>query len=109
MKTKVIANRLIPPRGYLAITLFGFIFTRDKGRINRSVLNHEMIHVRQQKEWLYVFFFLLYVIEYLFFLLKYRNHDKAYRSISFEREAYKNESDANYLKHRPRYANYRNG
>lgn len=63
-------------------------------------MNHEKIHLRQQAEMLILLFFLWYAIEYLLRLAKYREHDKAYRNISFEREAYAHEHDDNYLKNR---------
>ena len=36
--------------------------------------------------------------------MKGKNHQQAYRSISFEKEAYQNENDMNYLKIRKRWA-----
>ena len=105
--TKIIETRLAPGGHVIAITLFGLVLTRNKGRVDKYVLNHELIHCQQQREWLYLPFFIIYVAEWLWYLIKYRNHDKAYRSISFEREAYANEKNLNYLRDRPIYANYR--
>ena len=42
-----------------------------------------------------------YGIEFLIRLIQYKNRHKAYRNISFEREAYANEKDLDYLKSRP--------
>ncbi|HEY6172410.1 MAG TPA: hypothetical protein VIX80_09150, partial [Candidatus Kapabacteria bacterium] len=58
------------------------------------------IHLRQQAELLVLPFYVLYFIEYLVKLIIYRNHDKAYRNISFESEAYQNDEDSGYLKKR---------
>ncbi len=107
IRTKVIQTRLAPGGHVIAITLFGLVLTRNSKRIDKYVLNHELIHCQQQLEWLYLPFFILYVAEWLWYLIKYRNSDKAYRSISFEREAYSNEKNLNYLRHRQHYANYR--
>ena len=63
-------------------------------------MNHERIHVRQQLEMLILFFFIWYLIEYLVRLLQYKNSYRAYNKISFEREAYRNEKDPDYLRKR---------
>lgn len=91
----------------IAITLFGLVLTRNKKWIDKYVLNHELIHCAQQLEWLYIPFFILYGVEWLWYILKYRDSDKAYMAISFEREAYANEKNLDYLRERPIYANYR--
>jgi hypothetical protein len=40
---------------------------------------------------------LWYLVEYCIKLVIYRNHDKAYHNISFEREAYRNDENLDYL------------
>lgn len=67
---------------------------------NKVLLNHERIHLRQQIELLVIPFYLWYGIEFVVRFFQYKNWDKAYRTISFEREAYDNESDLEYLKKR---------
>jgi len=99
----IIRNKIIPFPGYAAITIGEFVFVRRKV-ITDELRNHEAIHVRQWRELLYVFFIPVYVLEYLFRLLQYRNHDKAYRNISLEREAYDNERNPDYLKGRRLYS-----
>ncbi|MFJ1424990.1 hypothetical protein ACILD6_00015 [Capnocytophaga canimorsus] len=92
------------PKGYRAITLYPFIFVRvwaDKD--NAVLINHERIHLRQQLELLVIFFYLWYLLDFLWKYAKYRNWNKAYRNIIFEREAYSNESDLQYLKTRKRF------
>jgi len=66
-------------------------------------LNHESIHLRQQAELLIVFFYLWYGFEFLFRWIQFKNRHKAYRNISFEREAYHYENDCNYLPSRKAY------
>ncbi|MEX0995648.1 MAG: hypothetical protein WDZ45_01210 [Flavobacteriaceae bacterium] len=67
-------------------------------------MNHERIHLRQQLELLILPFYLWYGLEFLLRLLYFRNRYKAYRNISFEREAYSNEADLYYLKRRKFWA-----
>lgn len=65
------------------------------------LINHEKIHLRQQLELLVLPFFFIYIVEFLIRLLQFRSWKLAYRNISFEREAYGNEKDLDYLKTRP--------
>lgn len=97
---KPIYNRLLPIKGFVAINLFGIIFARKKYRLGQVEINHERIHTHQMIELFIVFFYLFYLIEWLIKLVYYRNFMKAYRSISFEREAYTFQMDLNYLKRR---------
>ena len=97
----VIVFKYLTPKWVRGITLFPFIVLSEKLDKNDSVLlNHERIHLRQQLEMLVIPFFVVYVIEFLLGYLKYRNWQKAYKNISFEREAYINEKDLHYLKQR---------
>lgn len=101
---KIIYNNILPVKGFKTINLFGFLFVR-KGKTLRYIdINHEKIHTEQMKEMLYVFFYLWYVIEWLVKLPLYSFTHKAYRNISFEREAYQNQYDMNYLNNRKHYA-----
>ena len=68
---------------------------------NRYLINHEKIHLRQQIELLIMPFYIIYGFEFLVRLVQYRSWKLAYLNISFEREAYINEKDLNYLKSRP--------
>lgn len=104
MRTKVIETKLVPAGDITAITLFGLVFTRDRKQITPRILNHELIHCQQQLELLYIPFFILYVLEWLAHLVKYRKWWKAYQSISFEREAYSNDANPDYLDHRKPYS-----
>ena len=66
-------------------------------------MNHERIHLRQQLELLIVLFYLWYGIEFLVRLVYKRNWKIAYQNLSFEREAYANENNFDYLKSRSFY------
>lgn len=87
---------------YAGITLFPFIFLNEKikDKNNTVLINHEKIHLRQQIELLIFFFYIIYLSNYLFNLIKYKNHNRAYRNILFEREAYDNEIKLDYLENR---------
>ncbi|MDR2449791.1 MAG: hypothetical protein LBD52_07520 [Prevotellaceae bacterium] len=91
---KIVENRFIPFKGYSAIMLFGFLFTRDAGKVTARTVRHESIHARQMWELLVVGFYLWYLIEWVVRLFLRSN---AYRNISFEREAYANQDDLLYL------------
>ncbi|PWJ54286.1 hypothetical protein CLV98_11848 [Dyadobacter jejuensis] len=85
------------------MAIFPFVFTRHKAP-NKTLLHHECIHLVQQLEMGIVLFYLWYLLEYLVRLITLRNHDRAYRSISFEQEAYLHESNPRYLSQRKRWA-----
>ena len=91
-------------KDFIAINLFGLIVVRKGAFFPDSSLNHEMIHSAQQREMLFVFFYIWYVLEWLVRLLCCFSAKKAYFRISFEREAYANEYDEEYLKHRKLYS-----
>lgn len=98
---KIVKNKILPPKGFSAINLFGILFCKPNTRISDTLINHESIHTEQMKEMLYVPFYLLYVIEWLIKLFCKGN---AYRNISFEREAYDNQYNLDYLKTRKHYS-----
>ena len=98
----IIKCRLIP-KG-VCVNLFGTIWARDPSWIDRYVVNHERIHTAQQRELLFAVFYLLYIVEWLIRLVEYRNSHAAYMNISFEREAYSNGDNLDYLAGRKRYA-----
>lgn len=112
---KIIRNNIIPFPGFKAINLFGVLFARKESKIDDVTINHEAIHSRQFVElmilfavasvfvrwWLPLFaplaFYVLYVIEWLVHLIRFRDTYIAYRRISFEREAYTHQGDSGYL------------
>lgn len=96
------------PKGY-CINLLNTLWTRDKSWIDATVVNHERIHTAQQKELLFLPFYLVYVLEWLVRIAITRDWQKAYRSISFEREAYANAKNQDYLATRRMYAQWRGG
>jgi hypothetical protein len=86
---------------YSAMALYPFILIRSRElRQDPVLMNHECIHHRQQLELLILPFYLWYVLHYLINLLRFRDHDRAYRHIIFEREAYAMDTDQGYLRGR---------
>jgi len=100
----ILILKYIIPKNYTGLAIYPFIFLKSKSLSNNEVLiNHERIHLKQQIELLWIFFFIWYVAEFLVHLIRYFNWNKAYHNISFEREAYENESDLDYLKYRKKW------
>lgn len=94
----LIISKFWVPKGFSGITVYPFIFMRENIlRTQKAFVNHEKIHLRQQIELLILPFFIWYVLEFFIRLIQYKNRKKAYRNISFEREAYANESNTDYL------------
>lgn len=96
-----LVKRLLLGKSFLAVCLFGFIFSIRP--LNKVELNHELIHAAQQRELLYLPFFIWYGIEWLVLFIKYRNGMEAYHHIRFEKEAYRHQGDLSYLEKRKHY------
>ena len=81
-----------------AITIFPFIFLRRRNlKADSILLNHERIHLLQALELLILPFYVWYILEFGIRFIQFRDFDRAYRNISFEREAYGNQGNKNYL------------
>lgn len=84
-----------------AMALFPFILVKDKSYAkDKYLMHHERIHLKQQVELFILPFYIWYGFEYLVRRVQFRSHYIAYRHISFEREAYANEKNLNYLRER---------
>lgn len=116
----LVARHILLP-GYSTITIAAWVLTKykDEKEMPQYVRNHEAIHIRQWAEcmisscliilalmlfadlsawWLLLsigMFYILYVLEWLLKLLFYGK--EAYRNLSFEREAYSNQLNGDYL------------
>lgn len=109
MKGKIIVSKFwtnfLSGRRAAAITIFPFILIIDKSfRYDRVLVNHERIHLSQALELLIVPFYVWYFTEFLLHYIRIRDFKQAYLRISFEREAYRNESNLQYLKTRKFWA-----
>ena len=98
---KIVSNRFVPFPGFKAVNLLGVMFVRRGFRVTEVDIRHEQIHTRQMLELGVLPFYVLYVVGWL---VRLPMRGEAYRSISFEREAYAHEHDADYLRRRHHYA-----
>ena len=90
MKPKIIYQNILPPRGFVAIMLFGRIFARKEFKpISERTINHELIHAAQAQEchgW---------TLFYIRYLWQWMRVGFKYRQIPFEKEAYDHDHDLN--------------
>lgn len=101
--TRIVCTRRFPPRRrFYAINLCGLVFANRP--LSATELNHERIHTAQQRELMFVGFFVWYVVEWLVLCVTTRSAMAAYRAVRFEREAYRHEADPAYLTRRRHYA-----
>mgnify|MGYP006988869680 CR=1 FL=1 len=105
---RIVRNRLLPFRDFDAINILGVLFCHRDTALTPELIRHERIHTAQMTELLVVGFYLWYLTEWLIrlvpLLVTRGRWKQAYRSISFEREAYDNMHDAGYLSHRSHYS-----
>lgn len=115
----IIKNNILPVSGFGAMAVWPFIFVRkdylddlDKYfprtkdyRYNRTI-NHEKIHFKQQKELLIIGFYLIYLLNWLYEIIKvpFGGDKKAYSDIIFEKEANAHERDMSYLNARKSFS-----
>lgn len=104
-----IINPFMSIRG---ITIFPFIILKSKydkfeylSDERDITINHECIHIAQQKELLIIPFFILYFVEWFIKLFKYGAN--AYYNISFEREAFSNQNNLEYFNSRKMFSSFK--
>lgn len=89
------------PKGFDGLSFFPFLFVKDKKLLDSKVfINHEKIHLKQQLEMLLLIFYVWYLLEFVVRWIQCGSRYRAYREISFEKEAYQNEMDLDYLTRR---------
>lgn len=86
---------LILGKGIRGLAFFPFIFIPSTTVVDDVLINHEKIHLRQQLELGIIPFYIWYLIAL------YR---VGYTNIKFEREAFNNENNLDYLKNRKQYS-----
>lgn len=98
----IIVCKYLPARG---MALWPLILVKNAGlKDDARLINHERIHHRQQLELLLIGFYIGYIINYLWLIIiRRRPHKLALREIIFEKEAYANDSNLNYLTTRKFY------
>lgn len=84
------------------VTLFPFIFVRDKKILNNhDYINHESIHIRQYLETLIFVLIIITVVQYVYArYIKKMPKWEAYYFLSGEQEAHQNDTNKNYLRER---------
>lgn len=122
----IIRNNIIPSKGFKTVNLFGIWFVRRDAVLTNKSYRHEGTHTWQIYElmavgvvlgliWTLTFgwswwlvlaclplFYWWYLVE--FFIRAFAVGGRAYRNISFEREAYGNDMNPDYLSKRKLYA-----
>lgn len=117
---KIVYNKWIPFSGFFAINLFGVLFIREENRykdIDKITYNHENIHTSQMLDFVRgneklliiggLLFYMVYFIEWFIKLIITGftlGRVKAYKSISFEQEAYTNQYNLLYLEDRKSFS-----
>jgi len=104
MKIKTMTNflKFFLGKRIIGITLCPFgVYIIEKYITDIYVINHESIHWKQQVEMLVIPFYIFYILEFFIKLFIYGGD--AYRNLSFEREAYENDHNLEYLKNRRHY------
>jgi hypothetical protein len=105
MKLFYIVSKKLSKTKFRGMAIYPFVVMNNESlKSNKTFIHHEKIHIKQQLELLIIPFFILYGLEFLFRLIQYRSAMKAYWNISFEREAYSNQKNKDYLKERNPYS-----
>jgi hypothetical protein len=91
-----------------AAAVFPFIIVRSQSEVQPWLINHELIHFRQDVECLFVGSWLLSFVEtaYAMLVLK-KSLNEAYAWRSNEQEAYRNQNNPDYLKIRKPWTRFR--
>lgn len=106
---KIIYNRFIPLKGFKPINLCGVVLARQEYQpLSDTTIRHKSIHTAQMRELLYIGFYILYILEWTFLLIRQiYTGQNARRNISFEKEAYAKQRRKTYLRTRKHFAQWR--
>lgn len=103
IKSNLITKLLSVYIDVCAITLYPFIVINEACD-HPVIMNHEKIHLKQQRELWIVPFYTLYIWYWLKARMQGMNSQDAYMSIPFEKEAYANQNNFDYLSDRKKNA-----
>ena len=84
------------------LLLYKWLLVKPGYELTQTDYNHEGDHLVQQRETYIIGFYLWYALEFIFKFLATWNWNRAYRSVSFEQEAYGFENCDNWLQLRQR-------
>ena len=101
----LIVSRTLLLGNFKGLSLWPFVIVKSAElKKDKLLIHHEKIHLRQQIEMLVLLFYVWYLLEFGIRFLISGNFKLAYRTISFEREAYACENNKDYLAERPFWA-----
>ena len=86
-----------------AVTIGIFVFIASAYKDDKTIINHENIHVAQYKELWFFGFFAVYAWDFIVGYLRFKSWELAYHSIRLEKEAYAKQGNDNYLETRKKY------
>lgn len=100
-KLPVWLSKIVPINVYA----FSFaVWVVCRGVMSDRTRRHETIHYKQQLELGFVLQWVLYGLFHVINLIRYRDGVTAYYENPFEREAYDNDEDPNYLDNRKHFS-----
>ena len=83
------------------MAFFPFIFLREYKYASQQIINHELIHFRQELEMLIIGFYIFRIVEKLYIrIIKKKKGLEAYLLLSTEQEAYLFSNSLDYLRKR---------
>ena len=87
----------------MAFTIYPFIIATKDEKQNPVLMNHETIHLKQEKELFLILFLILFYAHSFWILLTKLSVRKAYLLNMFEVEAYANKNDFSYSNNRKKF------
>lgn len=88
----------------MAFTIYPFIIGTSWKKNQPILMNHEKIHLKQEKELLIIPFLIVHVLSFFLILIRRLSIVKAYKTSVFEREAFAHEENLEYLNTRKLFA-----
>lgn len=96
-----VRSRFLPFGRFSGMMIFPFIFLRSDRPIYQHTIRHEVIHWVHSVQLFVLIFFLIYVLNWGYNLIRFRfDFEEAYRSIWAERIAYANQHNQLFLPRR---------
>lgn len=94
----ILVMKYFPLPCFTALSWCGHIIVRDLNEINKTLMNHEAIHLRQaQISGTWIKYYISYLIEWFKGNPFKEPYMSAYYTNPYEMEAYANEEDQNYI------------
>lgn len=106
----IIENDLVPDicsaisgMSISAVTVFLWVFVKPIYMADKGLITHESIHIEQYKETFFLGFFLIYAYDFIRGIFRKESWAEAYMNTRFEKEAYENQYNEEYLITRKKY------